>query len=91
MMLRLIQDAQQANPQDAGQTTAYDSVWTQQTEVAQSAFESTFLAQDKIYVVLVVVLLIWAGITLFLYRTDRKLSRLERSVAEDIHGSGSSE
>jgi len=57
-------------------------------DVAQSAFESTFLAQDKIYVVLVVVLLIWAGITFFLYRTDRKLSKLERTVSEDIHGSG---
>lgn len=90
MILKLIQDAQQAVPQDQGQSTAYDSVWAHQ-QTATSAFESTFLAQDKIYVVLVVVLLIWAGILFFLYRTDRKISRLERSLEEDIHGSGAPE
>lgn len=88
MMLKLIQDAQQAVPQDAGQSTAYDSVWAQPPAAAQSAFESAFLAQDKIFVVLVVVLLVWTGIALFLFSTDRKIRRLERSVSEDIHGSG---
>lgn len=88
MILELIQDAAQAVPQDAGQSTAYDSLWAGQPAPTHSAFETVFLAHDKIYVVLVVVLLIWAGITFYLYRTDRRISLLERSVAEDIHGSG---
>lgn len=86
MILNFIQDAQEAVPQDQGTATAYDSLWAHE-QASQSAFESVFLAQDKIFVVLVVVLLIWAGITFFLYRTDRKIARLERSISEDIHGS----
>lgn len=86
MILRFIQDAQQATPQDEGTATAYDSVWASE-QASQSAFESVFLAQDKIFVVLVVVLLIWAGISFFLFRTDRKIARLERSISEDIDGS----
>ena len=38
------------------------------------------LAQDKIYVVLAVVLIIWIGLAVFLYRTDRKIDRLERKL-----------
>ena len=91
MNLRLIQDAQQAVPQDAGTATAYDSVWAHQPAATQSGLETVFLAHDKIYVVLVVVLLIWAGIAFFLLRTDRKISNLERSIADDIHGSGNAE
>jgi CcmD family protein len=86
MIVRFIQDAQEAVPQDQGTSTAYDSLWAHE-QASQSAFENAFLAQDKIFVVLVVVLLIWVGITLFLYRTDRKLARLERSIDQDIHGS----
>lgn len=91
MTLRFIQDAQDAQTQQQATSTAYDSLWAGEPAAAQSAFESAFLAQDKIFVVLVVVLLIWAGISFFLFRTDRKIARLERTVDEDIRGSGSTE
>ena len=47
-----------------------------------SEFESTMLAEDKIYVVLAVVLLIWLGIIIMLFRNDRKIDALERKVAD---------
>lgn len=46
--------------------------------------ESVMLAQDKLYVVLAVVLIIWIGIAYFILRTDRKLNRLERTLTERI-------
>ncbi len=64
------------------QTTAYDSVWAN-TEVPTSqpsGIEGIMLSDDKIFVVLGVVLIIWFGILFFLHRTDRKLDRLERSI-----------
>lgn len=91
MILRFIQEAQDAGAQSQGTATAYDSVWTHQQAASQSAFENAFLAQDKIFVVLVVVLLVWAGISFFLFRTDRKIARLERSISQDIHGSGTTD
>lgn len=50
--------------------------------VAQSAggIEAAMLDNDKLFVVLAVVLVIWAGIVLFIYGTDRKISRLERRI-----------
>ena len=42
--------------------------------------EAAMLDNDKILVVLAVVLIIWIGIVLFLYRTDHKIDRLESSV-----------
>jgi hypothetical protein len=38
----------------------------------------------KIYVVLAVVLLIWIGLVTVLFRTDRKIDRLERRLDRDI-------
>jgi CcmD family protein len=35
---------------------------------------------NNIYVVLAVVLIIWFGLVLLLFRTDRRLSRLEQQV-----------
>ena len=63
--------------------TAYDSVWASTNiPVAQSTgLEAIMLSDDKILVVLGVVLIIWLGIVFFLYRTDRKLAKLERSVS----------
>lgn len=64
------------------QSTAYDSVWAN-TEVPVSqatGFEGLMLSDDKIFVVLAVVLIIWFGILFFLYRTDRKLDNLERTA-----------
>ena len=48
-----------------------------------SEFESTMLSEDKLFVVLAVVLLIWAGIVVMLYRNDRKITALERKL-EDV-------
>lgn len=74
-------------PQDASvDSTAYDSIWagknvpTQQPE----GLERVMLADGKIYVVLAVVLIIWFGLLIFLFRTDRKLDRLEREMDPDI-------
>ena len=36
-----------------------------------------FLQNNSIYLVLMIVLLIWAGIALYLLMVDRKLSKLE--------------
>ena len=38
------------------------------------------LDNDKLFVVLAVVLVIWAGIVLFIYGTDRNIGRLERRI-----------
>ena len=42
--------------------------------------EAVMLDNDKLLVVLAVVLIIWIGITVFIYATDRKIDRLESSV-----------
>jgi hypothetical protein len=65
--------------QDAG--TAYDSVWANAIpEYEPTGFEELMLSEDKIFVVLAVVLLIWIGISYFLIRTDRKIADLERAI-----------
>lgn len=66
--------------------SAFDSTWaTTRTEEpaappAGSTFEETMVSGDKIYVVLAVVLIIWFGLVLLLFRTDRRLARLEDQV-----------
>lgn len=73
-------DTTQASP------SAYDSIWTDPNAPARAAnsLDSFMLAHDKLYTVLIVVLLIWFGILFFLFRTDRKLTRLERTLDERI-------
>lgn len=84
MTLQDVQEtAKSLTSQDA--STAYDTIWASPTTQAPVGLETVFLAQDKIYVVLVVVLIIWFGILLFLFRTDRKIDRLERTLKNDIH------
>ena len=75
-----LQDAAQASE------TAYDSLWTGADVPTQAptALEQVMLADDKIFVVLAVVLIIWAGIIVFLLRTDRHLQSVERSVESPI-------
>jgi CcmD family protein len=46
--------------------------------------ERVMLPHDKIFVVLAVVLVIWFGLLFFLFRTDRKIKQLERTVNENI-------
>lgn len=79
--------AQEAAPQEeTGGATAYDSIWASSEMPAHqpSGLERVMLAQDKLYVVLAVVLILWIGIAFFLLRTDRKLDRLERALESRI-------
>lgn len=68
-----------------GLATAYDSLWTPGPAAQNSGLlESVMLSNDKLYVVLTVVLIIWLGLVFFVLRTDKKLSSLERSIEEGI-------
>ena len=73
---------QQVAP-DTTQTTAYDSVWANPVQTV-SWLDQIMLSQDKLFVVLAVALIIWFGLVFFVFRTDRKLNRLERSLQERI-------
>ena len=42
----------------------------------------SFFQQNQMYVVLVVVLLIWAGIVGYLWRIDRKVQKIEQKGAK---------
>lgn len=74
----LLQDAQDANQ------TAYDSVWAGGDVPTQalSGMEQVMLANDKLYVVLAVVLIIWIGIVILLLRNDARLKSVERTMEE---------
>ncbi|MEM9663432.1 MAG: CcmD family protein [Bacteroidota bacterium] len=64
-------------------STPYDSVWAGTEEVPVKepvGLERVMLQQDKIYVVLGVVLLIWIGLAYLLLRNDRRLKRLEEQL-----------
>lgn len=50
------------------------------TEQQPQGIERPMLAQDRLPVVLAVVLVVWIGILLLLVRTERRLSRIERSL-----------
>ena len=66
--------------------TAYDSIWSNPDVPVQavSALDQVMLSQDKLFVVLAVALIIWFGLIFFVFRTDRKLDRLERTLNERI-------
>ena len=50
------------------------------TEQPPQGIERTMLAQDRLPVVLAVVLLVWVGVLLLLARTERRLARVERQL-----------
>ncbi len=50
--------------------------------IQNSDFESLMLDNDKLMVVLAVVMIIWIGIIVFIFLTDRKVERLESSVQD---------
>ena len=79
----LLQDAQEAQeaPSTDGISTSYDSTWAI-PEQPPLGTERFMLAQDKLFVVLAVVLVIWFGIAYFIFKTDRKLLALEKAAAE---------
>ena len=60
-----------------------DSASAQTTTAAPvQGVERVMLAQDKLPVVLAVVLVIWFGLLLLVFRTDRRLARIERQLGE---------
>ena len=71
---------------DTTQATAYDSVWVNTDTPVQTLnwLDQVMLSQDKLFVVMAVVLLIWFGLIFFIFRTDRKLGRLERTLEKRI-------
>ncbi len=76
---------QQVAP-DTTQTTAFDSIWANPDVPVETlnGLDQLMLSQDKLFVVLAVVLIIWFGLVFFVFRTDRKLHRLERTLQERI-------
>lgn len=75
-----------SNPlQDAGTSLApADTVWSE-TEIPvrePEGIERVMLSEDKLFVVLAVVLIIWMGIVWMIFRTDRRLRRLEDEIAD---------
>ena len=49
---------------------------------APQGIERVMLASDKLPVVLVVVLIIWFGLLFLLFRTDWRISRIEKELNE---------
>ena len=54
----------------------------QATTAQPQGIERVMLAEDKLPVVLAVVLIVWLGVLLLLFRTDRRLARIERELDE---------
>ena len=52
----------------------------QATTAQPQGIERVMLADDKLPVVLAVVLIVWLGVLLLLFRTDRRLARIERGL-----------
>ena len=52
----------------------------QATTAQPQGIERAMLADDKLPVVLAVVLIVWLGVLLLLFRTDRRLARIERDL-----------
>lgn len=50
------------------------------TERPPQGLDRVMLAEDKLPVVLAVVLVIWLGVLLLLFRTGRRISRIERTL-----------
>lgn len=49
----------------------------------ESDLENVMLSEDKLFVVLAVVLVIWFGIIILLFRNDRKIAALERKISDE--------
>lgn len=64
-------------PQDSTEATTSVPTLTGVPEAPPVGPERYMLQQDKLYVVLAVVLVIWLGVAFYLFRTDRRIARLE--------------
>jgi len=61
----------------------YDEAAAQaSSEQPAQGLERIMLADDKLPVVLGVVLIVWIGVLTLLFRTDRRLARVERQLDE---------
>lgn len=79
------QDTSDTAQPPAASGTPYDTVWNS-TEVPTQEpppLEKVMLAEDKLYVVLAVTLVIWLGLLFVLFRTNRRLDRLEKRLPEE--------
>lgn len=67
--------------------TPFDSIWANSDVSLESLSPITqvMLSDDKIFVVLAVLTIIWVGIILFLVRTDRRIDSLERTLGDRIN------
>ncbi len=72
-------------------TTAADTAWAQQESMPTAepdALEQVMAVDGKIYVAVVVLLIVWVGIMVYIYRTDRKIDtleqRLEQKTSNDV-------
>ena len=61
------------------ETTTFASVPAPQ----ESTLETVMLSEDKLFVVLAVVLVIWFGIVVLLFRNDRKIAALEQRISDE--------
>lgn len=70
--------------QSADTTVALFDTTAAQALAVQTASpsERAMLAENKLPVVLVVVLVVWAALMLLAFRTDRRLARIERTLSD---------
>lgn len=67
--------------------TPADTIYTEVPTLEPTPLERVMLPDDKIFVVLAVVMVIWIGILFLLFRTDHKIKNVERELDENITGS----
>lgn len=66
------------------QDDAYGEVWGSEVPQAEPlGLERFMVEQDKLFVVVAVVLVIWIGLLVFLFRTDRRIAALERRLERE--------
>ncbi len=81
-MLLQIADSLSVEAPTAGRTIAvFDTTATSQVRPA-SGSERVMLSENKLPVVLAVVLIVWAAWMILALRTDRRLARIERALGE---------
>jgi len=56
-------------------------VLTQSANAQDAEMADSFRAEGKIYVVVAIVVIVLAGLILYLFTLDRKISKLERMIA----------
>ena len=65
-------------PQDSTEAVTSVRTLTGVPDAPPVGLERHMLQQDKLYVVMAVVLLIWLGVAFYLFRTDRRIAHLEK-------------